>query len=492
VFGNAEDKKGKVANTLLCVMVKCLFTKRKFLAKLIPCHALNADFAHQCISNVIVTLENCGATVIGLITDNNRVNQACFGKFSALNADTPWVVKSPGGNTTPFFLIYDPVHLLKNIRNNWITEKTKTLSFCLNNETHFACWRDLEDLQRQESSSIVKMSRLSAASVNPSNLEKQKVSLALNVFCDQTAAALKTSEHSTSAWVSTADFIQIVSKLWKLLNCKSAFQASRFNDPDRAVVDSVDEESGGFALLLNWAESKFLLKPEGTTRVRTLTKDTAAALTWSCSALADICKFLLLAEAPYRHNYVCLGFFQQDDLERHFGHFRMAAGGNFFMTTQEVFATHNIDKARFMLQWCENFDITDSHHLCELCQKPLTDTEHLLIDDMTHCRHTINHDEKLTLFYIGGYIAFKHHELRGEASDYRDEVSSYLEALNRSELRYPCVTFFDFILSAYIFFRVSKETMGRADILKLFLKLFDLDITIGDQPLRRLCNIFFK
>ena len=107
-------------------MVKCHFTKTKFLVKLVPCSNLTADFAFDYITGIINQLERCGATVLSLINDNLRVNQAMFKKFIPIHPSEPWKVNSPSGDH-PLFLIYDPVHILKNIRNCWHTEKLQKL-----------------------------------------------------------------------------------------------------------------------------------------------------------------------------------------------------------------------------------------------------------------------------------------------------------------------------------------------------------------------------
>jgi len=121
LFGYATDKpenERKLATTLLCVMVKCFFSGETFLLKLAPCHALNADYLFQCILETVRKIESCGARVWGVIADNNRVNQCCFSMFKKKSEEQPWIVDSPVDAERPFFLIYDPVHLIKNIRNN--------------------------------------------------------------------------------------------------------------------------------------------------------------------------------------------------------------------------------------------------------------------------------------------------------------------------------------------------------------------------------------
>ncbi|GFO22220.1 group XV phospholipase a2 [Plakobranchus ocellatus] len=81
VFGYSVDQPDKFATTLLCIMVKCFFTGKKFLVKLLPCHALNANFLINSVQDVLASLGRSGARVTDIVNDNNRVNQAfskCF------------------------------------------------------------------------------------------------------------------------------------------------------------------------------------------------------------------------------------------------------------------------------------------------------------------------------------------------------------------------------------------------------------------------------
>jgi len=194
IFGYAADDKSKKATTLLCIMVKCFFGGKKFVAKVIPCHALKAVFQFECVKDVILSLENCGAKVVGIINDNNRKNQSFFKMFTPIDIAEPWIVQSLTDATRKMFLVFDPVHITKNIRNNWITEKTKTLRYPLPDspDSIMAKWSDLQELYQAEEKAMVKLSKLTKPAIAPTSTEKQKVSLALNVFCDQTSCALKT------------------------------------------------------------------------------------------------------------------------------------------------------------------------------------------------------------------------------------------------------------------------------------------------------------
>ena len=99
-----------------------------------------------------------------------------------------------------FFLLFDFVHLIKNIRNNWLTEKTGEISFQSDNQSYTAKWSDLLNLYNLEhdltskNSCIRGLSKLTDVAVRPKPVERQRVSTCLRVFCDETHAALKVLE----------------------------------------------------------------------------------------------------------------------------------------------------------------------------------------------------------------------------------------------------------------------------------------------------------
>ena len=178
LFGQAVDDPSKKARTLLCIYVKCLFGGPKFMAKMIPCAALTAAFQFECVQEIILLLESCGGKVLTVINDGNKVNQTFFSMFCPFNDQIPWIVRSLSQPSRPLFLIYDSVNLLKNLRNNWLTEATGTLSFKPEDseDSCHAKWEHLRDLYKHESSYAVNgtlaLSALTKASVCPVGIGK--------------------------------------------------------------------------------------------------------------------------------------------------------------------------------------------------------------------------------------------------------------------------------------------------------------------------------
>ena len=83
-------------------------------------------------------IEKAGGSVKAIISDGNRVNSACFQKYATLP-------EKPRVTDAGVFLLYDFVHLLKNIRNLWLTEKSGELVFEDKGVLRIAKWAVLQN-----------------------------------------------------------------------------------------------------------------------------------------------------------------------------------------------------------------------------------------------------------------------------------------------------------------------------------------------------------
>ena len=139
-----------------------------FVSKMLPVTNLDATFVRGEILQTVQAVKDAGANVKVLVSDNNRVNQKCFKDFETV-PNKPWLT------TDGLFLLFDFVHIIKSIRNNWITEKTKELKFYdENGNEKIAKWAHLEALLEAESESLFKLSKLNEVSVYPKPIERQK------------------------------------------------------------------------------------------------------------------------------------------------------------------------------------------------------------------------------------------------------------------------------------------------------------------------------
>ena len=214
VFGKAANDTTKLAKTVLCFMVKCLFGGPSFLAKMIPVCKLDAAFQYAQFTPIVENIRSQDyGEVVAAILDGNRVNQK-FIKMFDTDPARPWYANNFG-----LFLLYDFVHLLKCIRNNWLTEKCGELKFVTNGREMIARWSDLVMLYELESNLLTTLSRLNHTAVHPKPVERQRVSTCLRIFSDETITAFETHESiDKKAVEGTVVFLKMLTEFWKIVN----------------------------------------------------------------------------------------------------------------------------------------------------------------------------------------------------------------------------------------------------------------------------------
>ena len=179
----------------------------------------------------------------------------------------------------------------------------------------------------------------------------------------------------------------------------------RFKDPRRAPIRSPDDTR--INLLLEIADMADTMKSSGK-RYKKLTKDTATALAHTCSTcrgIVDLVKHLLSTI----HDYVLLGIFTTDFLEKMFSKLRDGSGGTYFITVQQVSEKLYIHKTKLLLNLNVNvasFNVL-SGHLSECCQFLMGDHTIDVFDNLPKLEISLPTDVKETLVYIAGYIIHK-------------------------------------------------------------------------------------
>ena len=187
---------------------------------------LNATFLYDQVCQIILEIiKSSSGTVMAVITNNNRTNQAFFKLFNTPESK-PW--KTSEG----IFLLYDYVHLLKSVRINWLTEKTQNLEFEHENKKEIVSWSDIVKLYKLERDALVKLCNLNHVSVFPKPIETQKVSTCLKEFNEKTVAALKCHPGIDQIPVrGTTIFIDKMLSFWKIVSNKEIKGEERHRDP---------------------------------------------------------------------------------------------------------------------------------------------------------------------------------------------------------------------------------------------------------------------
>ena len=141
----------------------------------------------------VSTVTRAGYTIISIISDNNVINRKSFISLGGCDQLVP-SMKNPVNDKTIFFL-FDSVHLLKSVRNNWINLKNYLKTFTFpdiddNSVILHASFNHLETMYNLEADSTLKQAyRLTIKALHPHSIERQNVRLALKLFDDTTAKA---------------------------------------------------------------------------------------------------------------------------------------------------------------------------------------------------------------------------------------------------------------------------------------------------------------
>jgi len=267
-----------------------------------------------------------------------------------------------------------------------------------------ASFKHVTELFHTESTlSLKKAHKITPASLNPRNIEKTSVKLAVSIFCESTRDALQFySDHQGyPQWKTTADFISLVIKLWNILNVKTSHKGKHKRDytmdPVRSSLDWKLDFLREFADFLQWWEASG--KPG-------LSKETFLALRHTCRAIADCAAFLLDRRG---FNYVLLSHLQSDALESRFGWLRQLAGANYYISTRQVVEGDKKIRALSLVKFSHLSLGEIDHEMSAVSSavEPVASlgfTADAIADDITYLERPSANDANV-IYYVSGAIA---------------------------------------------------------------------------------------
>ena len=268
----------------------------------------------------------------------------------------------------------------------------KTIDFIepFTKKIHQAHWSDLIKIYKQEASCPIKLTKLSYATLYPTNFEKQKVSLAVNVFNEKTVAVLSDT--------TTEVMVRNVTKMWHILNVKMKSAGVRLNDPDRMPITDIDDPR--LSYIIEMANCLNDMKSKYTHRVRSLTLDTSNALYLTLLGLVHMTKRFL---TEFDFDYVLIGQFQSDPIEGEYGVFRQGSGGNYHISYEQILNSMSLQRLKLFDRL--NLPYSKEHARAICCSSDLDDKEIDLLDAIPSAELT--EVETSTLYFICGYISMK-------------------------------------------------------------------------------------
>jgi hypothetical protein len=241
LVGKASNSPDDEAMTVQAFMICSILSSNKDIAALVPVKSLDAAYLKDCTFKVLHMLETVGFSVVCIISDNNRVNRNVFADMCGGKLK-PYI-EHPLSSGRRLFFLFDSVHLLKCIRNNWLGQNDceNTFLFPIATSGSSVCqasFSHVRQLYNSEVDSVVKLAPgLTRKALYPSNLERQNVQLALKVFDEKVLVALDHFAAQTNKDVrGTQFFISVIIKLWRIINVKSSNKGIRKRDSDSVPI----------------------------------------------------------------------------------------------------------------------------------------------------------------------------------------------------------------------------------------------------------------
>jgi hypothetical protein len=171
-FENSE-----AAKTLLCFMVKSIAGKYSDIVAMVPLTKISSEIINNWYQKVLEAVTEIGFDIVATLTDAHSSNrrffqhELCKGKLSTF-VPIPY---SPG---TKVFLMFDSVHIFKNIYNNLLNRRA-FLCPPFEGKTISASFKHVEDVFKKEMGKPVKYAhKLSDKVLAPQPIERTKVELA--------------------------------------------------------------------------------------------------------------------------------------------------------------------------------------------------------------------------------------------------------------------------------------------------------------------------
>ena len=209
--------------------------------------------------------------------------------FNMFGLETSWQI------VNNVYLLFDYVHLMKSIRNNWLTEKVTKLSY----DCWTAKWEHIKTLWKREECYYQTFQ---------AHRSNQNVSLCLKVLYDQTTATLKPQNDCPD---DTTEFLTKLFKFVQIAHVKSQFEDVQTKDEARALLSSPDDERLNFLISLADMVETMSCQRQGV-RDKQLTKDTTRAFSHTCRGIVGLTKHLL----QNGFSWVCLRHFPVIQLKK--------------------------------------------------------------------------------------------------------------------------------------------------------------------------------
>ena len=110
------------------MLYSSVLSNNKDVVSLIPVENMKFQDLCKMTLNVIHNVTKAGFTIVSIISDNNIVTRKMFLLLSGSDHLEPYFM-NPYKTSNKIVILFDTVHLLKCLRNNWINLKDTAKEF---------------------------------------------------------------------------------------------------------------------------------------------------------------------------------------------------------------------------------------------------------------------------------------------------------------------------------------------------------------------------
>ncbi|VEN41670.1 unnamed protein product [Callosobruchus maculatus] len=409
IVGSAENENRSAgcefAKTIVTFMISSVFGKMNEVVKLWPVNNVKGIELAEMSKYVIDFVQSCNFEVLCVISDNHSINRIMFKSLS----DNGFWFPNPKDSEKAIFLLFDFVHIFKNIWKNWLNLKNlyNTFVFCdfTSDKLKYAKLQDIKNIYEKEKTLLTKQAyKLNFKSLYPSNLERQKVHLADNVFHQSTISSLK----CTPEYQDTADFVEIIRRWWDIVNTRNVLKGTlKRNEWSKPFENISDVRIDFLEKFVNWLDKWHNIENNN----GHLTNETFQAIRQSTIVLVKLIRYCF---EHYAIKYILPGKFTSENLEKRFGIYRVLSGCNYNVSLDDVLAAEKKIRVKHIFQNInKSFSLSDIREQFSLITdddiEETFETHGLLANEFISILNTnylqVSDVDDATKIYISGYAS---------------------------------------------------------------------------------------
>ncbi|KAH7949974.1 hypothetical protein HPB49_017844 [Dermacentor silvarum] len=204
-----EHKNIVLANSLLCFVMSGLSTSYRIPVGYFFTKGLTGAQLHELVLFIMKKVETCGFRITRLITDNHKVNVHAF-KLLGYGCLT-YRIEHPCDPERPLFLSFDPCHVLKNVRSQFLAHDIGPKGEI--SPSHLKAVYEL-----QKDLTVRPVRYLSRKHVYPNNIEKMNVGRAVQVLSPAVTAALEHLKEQAAVGELALHTVRTETQCWCAMN----------------------------------------------------------------------------------------------------------------------------------------------------------------------------------------------------------------------------------------------------------------------------------